>query len=556
MNQPSLVHFRGGRIFTADDTGPWAESLLVSGDRIAFAGATEQAEALGPDARVVDLDGALVTPGFIEAHSHLVNLGRSLSQVDLLDAADLTEMQRRIAAAAADSPEASRILGRSWLFEPLAGAQPHRSMIDEVVADRPVYLVSNDLHTGWVNTAALRELGIDRDTSDPDGGTIVRDEDGEATGMLLETAALVLMRGGIESLEDDTVRDAAVRRALESYRAAGVTAAADLGLRAAELAALERAWDAGELAIPVTGYLRVETSSDAEQITAQLRRAIETRDRVAQKADERSEADPVLDNSADSMLTIRGIKVWIDGVIDSGTAAMLAPFADGSQPDPLWARERLEPLVIAADAAGMQVAMHAIGDAAVDLALDAIEAARRTNGDSGLLHRIEHLEVVDPRSLSRLAELNAVASVQPVHSDPAIQGAWRRQLGDARVDLGYPWAEFAAAGARIALGTDAPTAPYAPLQNLYVAVTRRSPSDPDLAPNHPELHLTLERALISATRDAAEACGWGDSRGMLRAGYRADFTVLDHDPFADGPEVLREATPRFTVVGGETYPRS
>lgn len=549
MTSSPLTHYRAGRVFTSDPDSPWAESLLVSADgSLAFVGSTAQAEARGGVGRTVELDGRVVLAGLVEAHSHLVNLGRSLEQVDLLDAADLAEVQTRIAAASAARPGAARILGRSWLLEPLAGAQPHRSMIDAVVADRPVYLVSNDLHSGWVNTAALAELGVDRDTPDPEGGTIVRDADGEATGLLLETAALVLMRGGIEALEDDAVRDAAVRRALESYRAAGATAAADLGLRPAELAALERAWPAGALAIPVAGYLRIETSSEARLVDEQLRRAIDTRARIAGIAEQRGESDP--------MLRIQGVKLWVDGVIDSGTAAMLEPFSDGEHPGALWTREMLDAVVTAADAAGMQVAMHAIGDAGVRLALDAVEAARRANARAGagegarIAHRIEHLEVVEPGTAERLADLGVVASVQPVHSDPAIQGAWRSRLGDGRVDRGYPWAEFDAAGAVIALGTDAPTAPYAPLQNLYVAVTRRSPERPELPANHPELRLALERALVAATHDAAAACGWGGTRGMLRAGHRADFTVIDADPFRDGAEALREARPVLTVVGG------
>lgn len=331
MPQQHLTHFRAGRIFTANSEHPWAESLLIADGRIVFAGSTADAEAHvsaragdGTDVEhTIELEGRIVLPGIVESHSHLVNLGRSLDQVDLLTAADLTEMQRRIAEATAERPDAPRVLGRSWLLAPLAGAQPHREMLDAVVADRPVYLVSNDLHSGWINTAALRELGIDERTPDPEGGTIVRDEHGDATGLLLETAALVLMRGGIEALENNSVRDCAVRAALASYRAAGVTAVADLGLRAAELAALERAWDAGELEIPVAGYLRVETSHDPTAITQQLTHAIETRDRLRERA--RTKHDP------EPMLAIRGIKVWIDGVIDSGTAAMVSPFADPSR---------------------------------------------------------------------------------------------------------------------------------------------------------------------------------------------------------------------------------
>ncbi|MFT4232159.1 MAG: amidohydrolase [Leucobacter sp.] len=543
MASSQLIRYRAGRIFTADDRTPWAESLLVGADgAIVFVGPDAEASRFEGFERTVDLGGRTVLPGFVEAHSHLVNLGRSLDQVDLLDATDLADVQRRIAAASAERPGDARILGRSWLLEPLAGARPHRSMLDAVVADRPVHLVSNDLHSGWVNTAALAELGIDRDTPDPEGGTIVRDEHGDATGLLLETASLVLMRGGIEALEDDSVRDAALRKALDSYLSSGVTAAADLGLRAAELAALERAWEAQALPIPVSGYLRIETSADPAALEAQLRHAIDTRARIERSARERGEQDPAL--------RIAGVKLWIDGVVDSGTAAMLEPFSDGSRPEALWARERLEPIVTEADAAGLQVAMHAIGDAGVRLALDAIEAARRANGASGPAHRIEHLEVVEPGTAERMAALGVIASVQPVHSDPAVQVDWRRRLGDDRVDRGYPWAEFDAAGTAIALGTDAPTAPYAPLQNLYVATTRRSPGRPELPANHPEMRLGLERAILAATRDAAIACGWAANRGVLREGCRADFVVLDADPFADGVEVLRDARPAAVVLGG------
>lgn len=539
---PNLTHYRNGRVFTADPDHPWAESIVVRDAEIVFVGPTREADTMTGIDRVHELAGAAVVPGCIEAHSHIVNLGRSLDQVDLLDARDLAEMQHRIARAAAHAPDGQRVLGRSWLLAPLGGEEPHRDMIDAVVADRPVYLVSNDLHSGWVNSAALAELGICDDTPDPEGGTIVRDGHGRATGLLLETAALVLMRGGIEALEDDAVRDAAVRRALESYLAAGTTAVADLGLRDAELAALERAWATEALAIPVAGHLRVETSDDPSRVAAQLQRAIETRERIARTAAARGESDPALH--------IAGIKLWIDGVIDSGTAAMREPFADGSHPAPLWTRERLLPLVIAADAAGMQVAMHAIGDAAVALALDAIEAARMENGDSGILHRIEHLEIVDSSSIARIAELGVIASVQPVHCDPVVQGSWRERLGDSRIERGYPWAEFAAAGATIVLGTDAPTAPYAPLPNLYVATTRKSPGTPTLQANHPELRLALAGAIVAATRHAAAASGWGSSRGVLRPGYRADFVVLAQDPFTEGVEVLRMAAPRYTVLGG------
>ena len=250
-------------------------------------------------------------------------------------------------------------------------------------------------------------------------------------------------------------------------------------------------------------------------------------------------------------LRVTGIKLFVDGVIDSCTAAMRSPFANGSQPDALWDLPSLSAVVTAADAAGLQVAMHAIGDAASALALDALDAAVAANGPrADRRHRIEHLETVDAATPARLARLGVVASVQPVHSDPAIQENWRAMLGDARVERAYPWGELADAGATLALGTDAPTAPHGPLANLYIAATRRSATQRDLPPNLPGNAMAVADAVRRATRDAAYASRWDGELGVLRPGAAADFMVIDADPFRDGPDVLLDAAVRLTVLGG------
>jgi predicted amidohydrolase YtcJ len=195
------------------------------------------------------------------------------------------------------------------------------------------------------------------------------------------------------------------------------------------------------------------------------------------------------------------------------------------------------------------VALHAIGDKAVRIALDALEHAVEVNGTRPRRHRIEHLEYTDPADVPRLARLGVTASMQPVHADPAIQDNWRAMLGDSRVERGYPWPEFVDAGARLALGTDTPTAPHQPLHNMYVAATRRSAIDPALPPNLPRYALPLADAIRHATRDAAWSCR-ADDRGRLEAGLLADLVVLDRDPFTEGPEALLEAKVLHTVVGG------
>ncbi|MFE0019884.1 amidohydrolase [Amycolatopsis sp. NPDC059021] len=539
MREPELVHYRGGRIFTATEPA-WAESLLVQGDTVTFAGDTAAAGTLAEGARVVDLDGAFVLPGFVDAHTHLLSLGESLRQVDLFDAADLAEIQARIGAAAAADPAAPRVLGRSWLFGALGGRTPDRHLIDAVVADRPVYLTANDHHSAWVNSAALRELGIEADTPDPVGGRIGRDSANEPDGMLYEAAALGLMRRFLDSTVNDAERDTALASAFERYLADGVTTVVDMALTAEDLGALERAAErgGGRLPLRVAAHWLVERTGRPEEELAQVAMAAELSRRLA-----------------GPWLRVTGIKLMVDGVIDSCTAAMKEPFADGSHPGPIWDLDALAPVVAAADAAGLQVAMHAIGDEASDIALSALEHAIAVNGPRDRRHRIEHLETVTEDNVRRLARLGVVASMQPVHADPAIQDNWRAMLGDDRALRGYPWPEFSAAGAVVAFGSDAPTAPHPPLPNMFIATTRRSAVDPRLAPNVPEYALPLAEALAHGTRHAAYSCRAENHTGRLAAGLAADFIVLDNDPFAEGPDSLLRARVRSTVVAGEPVTR-
>ena len=217
-----------------------------------------------------------------------------------------------------------------------------------------------------------------------------------------------------------------------------------------------------------------------------------------------------------------------------------------------WDLAALEPVVTAADAAGLQVAMHAIGDEAIRIAIGAVEAAVRVNGPKRRRHRIEHLEVVTEAEITRLAALGIVASMQPVHADPAIQANWRAVIGDERVGRGYPWPEMTAAGAVLAFGTDSPTAPSEPLPNMFVAATRRSAFDPALAPNIGRYAVPLEAAVSHATRDAAWACQAENERGRLAGGLLADFAVIDRDVFSQDLAELLTARILRTVVGGKT----
>lgn len=531
----SITHYRNGKIFTAAEDA-WAESLVVEGQQLRFVGDTVHADILAPDAEVVDLQGAVVLPGFVDAHTHLVMMGFALQKLDLRDATDLADIQSSIRQFAEANPDTPRLLGRSWLFSALDGQHPTREMIDAVVPDRPVYLDANDVHSVWVNTAALRELGIDAETPDPIGGRIGRDPDtGEATGMLYETAMMLYVWPKLAELASDEDRDAALALAFRNYLEDGVTGAVDMALGADELAALERALEAGNGTLPLrvaAHWLMTREDNEADNVR-QVHDAIELHTRIQ-----------------GPWLRIAGIKIIIDGVIDSCTAAMKEPYSDGTNAEPIWDLESLIPVVTAADAAGLQIAMHAIGDEASEIGLTALEYAIATNGDIPRRHRMEHLESVTRDNVERLARLGVIASMQPVHADPAIQENWQAMLGDYRVNRAYPWPEFTEAGAILALGSDAPTAPHPPLPNMFIASTRRSAIDPSLAPNLPKYALPLADALAHATRDAAYSCRWEDMTGQLVRGKAADFVVLKQDPFVEGVDSLLTTEIAMTVVAG------
>lgn len=521
--------YRNARFVLDEGQGLPADAVVVEHGTFVFVGT--EAEAPATD-EIVDLAGRTVLPGFIDAHTHLLMLGDALGQVGLTDAASLDAIQERLAAARGSVTGVLR--GRGWLFDAIPGGAPTAAMIDAVVADIPVYLDANDYHSCWVNSVALAELGITRDTPDPIGGRIERDSDGEATGMLYETAAQQFAWAHRDATATDAQRDAGIDRVVDSYLAAGVTGAVDMAFDELGLATLARAAARDALPLRISAHWFVGNTGNDEENLAQVARAV---------------SEAAVEHAG---VRVIGIKLVLDGTIDACTAAMKAPYADGTDAGPIWPADRLFPVVAAADAVGLQIAMHAIGDLASTLALDAIEHAIRVNGDIPRRHRIEHLEYAAPGTAERMAGLGVTASMQPVHADPAIFANWAAQLADDRVDRAFAWPEYEEAGALLAFSTDAPTAPLDALANMYVAATRASALDPSVPAVHPQFALPLGRAIAHATRDAAASVGDGASHGCIAPGYAADFVVLDTDPFAGGPASLLATAVVRTVIGGRT----
>jgi len=411
-----------------------------------------------------------------------------------------------------------------------------------VVPDRPVMLDANDYHSAWVNTAALLQLGITADSPDPVGGRIDRDPvTGQATGFLEENAAGVYAWDHLERTSTDQSRLEQLRAAIGAANAAGLTGVIDMAMRETDLAAMASAQEHGWLDLRVVGHWVMDRDGRPEDHLERIAHVAE----LARRA-------------PTARLRVGGIKLWVDGVIDGCTAAVREPYANGALPEPQWDAAALDPVVAAADAAGLQVAMHAIGDDAVRLALDAVEKAQQANGRAPgeLRHRIEHIEYATTAEISRFAELGVTASMQPVHADPAIAENWYAMLGEPRAGFGFRWSDLVAAGARLAFGTDAPTAPFQPLPNLFIAATRRSALDPELGPGRGADQVrSLHEAFAHASADAAWSCFEEDSRGRLAPGLLADLVVIRPDVFDGPPDALLTAEVDRTIVGGREVHR-
>lgn len=361
MSQRRLM--TGGRVFTADRARPWAGAVVVESDRIAFVGDARTARARAGDAaETIDVAGGLVLPGFVDGHVHVTMTGAAMLKAHLRGSGSLEEIQRRVRRWADEHPDEPRVLGTNWVCSDVP-ARPTKEMLDCIVPDRPVYLEAHDFHSSWVNSAALTELGIDDDTPDPLGGEIVRDPDtGEATGHLLETASAEWVWPLLANVKDP-VRERHIATALEAFARAGITGVVKMALEEPALRSMRKLHKAGRLTARIVAHMIVFRTGDPETELAQVRRAV----------------DLAKEHRGDR-LRVGGIKIIADGTIDGCTAALSEPYTNGISADPIWDAQTLNPVVGAAAAAVLQVAIHAIGDEAARIAVDALENAMQVNG--------------------------------------------------------------------------------------------------------------------------------------------------------------------------------
>lgn len=498
---------------------PHQDILIRNGNvaEIAPAGSVDTEHA--PGMTVLHGDGGLAIPGFVEAHTHLVMFGQSLAKVQLHDCQSLSAIGARLQAARAKDADARYLLGIGWHPEALDGREPTASMLDEYVSDVPVLLDAHDLHSAWVNTSALQAMGVAADTPDPAGGRIGRDEHGRPNGYLEEGAAVQFAWQFVATTMTDAERDAHLERAFSHYLDAGVVGATEMALSQPDADAFCRILaKTGRLPFPVAAYVLVNPTRAGHEAVAQVEAAARLRDAIEAKY-------------GNEWFRIVGIKLIADGVIDSCTAAMVEPFTTGAHPTPLWEFAAARAAVVRADSLGLDLAIHAIGDAASGFALDLVRACVAENGPKKSRRpRFEHLESIADATIAAMAKLGVIASMQPVHCDPSIMENWMQMLGHPRSESGFPWHKFREAGVGVVLGTDAPTAPHFPTQNLFIATTALSVHSPELDAYHPERVFTITDAIQAMTVDAAAAGKLADRTGSLEVGGVASIAVYDRSP--------------------------
>jgi predicted amidohydrolase YtcJ len=533
--EPAELVLRNGAVYTVDAARSWAEAVAVRDGRIVYVGSDAGLGALvGAKTRVLDLRGRMVMPGLQDAHIHPISGGIEALGCNLNGGATAAEYVAIVRQCAASKPQDSWVLGGGWLMSAFGpGAMPSRVLLDAVVPDRPVLLWSADGHTGWANSKALAIAGITHDTPDPPDGRIDRDpQTGDPIGSLQEGAVDLVDRFAPPASPEQRMNG--LRYAVRMLNAYGITGLQDASVSLPDLetyAALDQAEGLTLHAVVAQWWERAE---GLEQIAGMERRRQQfTRGHVRATT----------------------VKILQDGVMENYTAALLEPYlVDGSPRGiPMIEPETLKRVVTALDAKGFQVHFHAIGDAATRQCLDAVQAARTSNGPLGLRHHISHLQLIDPVDMARFRELGVVANFQPLwaYADAYINELTLPFLGKERTERMYPIGSVHASGAMLAFGSDWSVSSANPYEQIEVAVRRADPALLDGAVFLPDQRLSLPVAIAAFTINAAYVNGIDRDTGSIEVGKSADLVVLDRNLFAIDPRAISDTKVLLTLFEGK-----
>ncbi|MDJ0711077.1 MAG: amidohydrolase family protein [Woeseiaceae bacterium] len=527
--------YHTGRIYTVNDEQPWAQAVAIRNGIITFVGSDDAARAhIGPDTAVFDLRGRMMLPGFQDAHVHPLYSGLEMLSCYVGEGETVAHYRTAIAACAADDPDREWITGGGWSMAAFGpGALASKKIIDELVPDRPVYLTTADGHTGWANSRALEIAGITPATPDPADGIIDRDpETGEIIGSLQEGA----MRLVAEHVPPPTFEErvAALAYARDEMHRVGITSFQKAYANEPDLEAYEHLDRQAKLNMRVVAALLWDNTGTEEQIAGML----ELRERYTQ-----------------GHIRATSVKIFVDGVMENYTAAMLEPYLveSGTRGIPMIDPDVMTDVVAALAAEGFQVHFHALGDAAVRYALDAVEAANEGSGDKDLRHHLSHLQVIHPDDHPRFAELGAVANFQPLwaYADKYVVDLTLPFISEETARWMYPIKSIFDAGATVAFGSDWSVSDVNPMPQIETAITRVDAESHDTHVLNPEQRITLEQALHAFTMGAAFVNHHDDVTGSVEVGKFADLVVLDQNLFEVDPQQISDTRVVLTLFDGK-----
>jgi predicted amidohydrolase YtcJ len=519
----------GGKIRTLNPSQPVAEAVACRAGRIIGVGSDAQVRMLaGPSTRIIELHGRLALPGFNDAHVHLLSGGQNLTSVQLRDARSETEFRERIRAYASKLPKGRWITGGNWDHENWTPVRlPTRRLIDDVTPDNPVFVKRLDGHSALANSLALKLAGITRDTPDPPGGAIVRDRGGEPTG-ILKDGAMAAVNNVVTPPTAEEMAEA-LRAAMRHAAEHGVTSVQDMSASPQVFAVYEKLLAAGELTVRIYGH---QPLPQWERLAAVGLRAA----------------------FGNEKLKIGALKGFADGSLGSTTALLFEPYLDapntsGLPSDEMIPESAMLERILGADQAGLQVAIHAIGDKANHLILNLYEQAERRNGARDRRFRIEHAQHLRADDIPRFGKLHVIASMQPLHL--VDDGRWaEKRIGPERAKGAYAFRSLLDSGAVLAFGSDWDVAALDPVMSIWAAATRQTADGKHPGGWIPEQKITVEEAVRAHTLGSAYASFDEDIKGSIEPGKLADIVVLSDDIFTMHPEDIRKAKVEITVFDG------
>ena len=511
-------------IWTANPAQPYAESMAIAADKILAIGTREDMRAY-TDAQEVDAGGRFIVPGFIDSHVHLMTGGRSLLSVDLRDAASPEEFGRRVGDFAKGMKAGEWMLEGNWDHTLWGGALPHRDWVDAVTKDVPVLLFRLDWHMALANTAALEFAGIDERTPDVEGGTIERDKNGKLTGILKDNAMNLVM-DKIPPMSPQQ-KDQSFRAAMDYFLSNGVTTVHDVD-------GLNKDFESYSTA-------QAYRQSGDLQVRIYAATPLNEWQQLTQRND---------DN--DEWLKTGCLKGFVDGSLGSHTAAFHDHYTDKADDKGFFINTKndLYQWISDADKANLHVMVHAIGDSANHALLDIYERVIRENGERDRRFRIEHAQHLAPPDIPRFAQLGVIPSMQPYHAID--DGRWaEKYIGTERIQTTYAFHSLEKSNATMTFGSDWAVAPASPLMGIYAATTRRTLDDKNPDGWVPTQKISVEKALIAYTKNAAYASFDEDIKGTLEQGKLADFVILSENIMEISPEKIKDVQVLGTYVGGK-----